>query len=162
MRAVGNTTARSATYNLSMEAGAGISWKICCGKFQVYEWSVVIRTTDGCWSLYSAFSSIPLYLPLISLRTILEMEINDWGDQLWWCKKRKVRKSYRHDFSSAAVVLYKHSAIVSAHYYIYLLLHVGFPRVSNVTEAKGRVFHKSVLPVILSPVRSECHNGQLL
>lgn len=90
------------------------------------------------------------------------MEINDGGDQLWWCKKKKVRKSYRHDLSSAAAFLYKHSAIVPAHYYIYLPLHVGFPRVSNVTEAEGRVFNKSLLPAILSPVRSEYHSGQFL
>ena len=63
---------------------------------------------------------------------------------------KNVRKSYGHDFSSAAAFLCKHSAIVPAHHYIYLLLlHMGFSRVSNITEAKGRVFNKSLLPAIL-------------
>lgn len=144
-----------------MAAGAGISWKICCGKYQVYKWSVVIGTTDGCWSLYSAFSSIPLYLHSFPYGQyekgkLMTEEIN-CGDV-----KKKVRKSYRHDFSSAAAFLYKHSATVPAHYYIYLLLHVGFPSVSNITEAEDRVFNKSLLPAILPPVRSECHSGQFL
>jgi len=60
--------------------------------------------------------------------------------------QKNVRKSYGHDFSSAAAFLCKHPPIVPAHYYIYLLLRMGFSRVSNVTEAEGRVFNKSLLP----------------
>lgn len=163
MRSIGNITARSATQNQSVVARRGISWWICSGKFKIFKRSVVMGTTDRSWnnnppSLQSLLNSHSFPYKQNSKCKLITWEVNYDNVR----RKKKVRKSYLHYFFSAAAFLFKHSATIPYHYYIYFfLLHTGFPSFSNVTAAGGRFLTNPYTSCHAPAVRSECQNDKV-